>query len=350
MKKVCIITLYGNSNFGNKLQNYALQEYIKKLGDFSVETVREHNTDFKTVIKRWIKKIIDNKVTERTKLFLDFNKNINYTKKIYSRQNPKRLNNYDYYVVGSDQVWNPEFSGLSSLDLLSFTDSKNKISYAASFGVSSVSENYKDVINSNISKFKKISVREEAAKEILENALVLNDIDVVIDPTMLLDASEWERVMRKPKNFDGRKKYILNYFLGKLSDLKKSEIERVASENNCEIINILDPESPFYNCGPSEFLYLEKNAFLICTDSFHSSVFAILFNRPFIIFNRDDKVESMNSRIETLLSTFQIENRAFEGLISNENLKHNYDLAYKILAEKREESKKFLMEALDIGK
>lgn len=349
MKKVCIITLYGNSNFGNKLQNYALQEYIKKLGDFEVETIREHNTDVVTVLKRCVKNILEKEIDERTKCFLDFNKYINYSKKIYSRQNPRKLDNYDYYIVGSDQVWNPEFSGLSKLDLLSFTDSPNKISYAASFGVSSVDSKYKDTICNNISKFKMISVREDAAADILLDSNVLNDIDVVIDPTMLLSASEWEKVMKKPKNFKS-KKYILNYFLGKLSDEKMSEINRIASENDCEVINILDPESPFYNCGPSEFLYLEKNAFLICTDSFHSSVFAILFNRPFIIFSRDDKIGSMNSRIETLLNTFKIEDRKFEGIIYPKNLNHNYDLAYSILSEKIEFSKKFLMEALDIRK
>ena len=76
--------------------------------------------------------------------------------------------------------------------------------------------------------------------------------------------------------------------------------------------------------GPSEFLYLEKNAFLICTDSFHSSVFAILYNVPFIIFNRENSKNLMNSRIETLLDNFKIKNRIFDGdRITQDNLKHD---------------------------
>ena len=98
------------------------------------------------------------------------------------------------------------------------------------------------------------------------------------------------------------KRYILTYFLGNLSDSRKKEISRIANEYDCEIINLLDKKDPFYSCcGPSEFLYLEKNAFLICTDSFHSSVFAILYDRPFIVFNREDKLQNMNSRIANLL-------------------------------------------------
>ena len=72
MKKVAIITIYGNINFGNKLQNYALQEYIKKIGNFEVTTIKERNTDIKSRIKRFIKKIIGNNIDERTKKFIDF--------------------------------------------------------------------------------------------------------------------------------------------------------------------------------------------------------------------------------------------------------------------------------------
>ena len=94
---------------------------------------------------------------------------------------------------------------------------------------------------------------------------------------------------------------------GELSKERKDEIERIAKENDCEIINILDKNSPFYVCGPSEFLYLEKHAFLICTDSFHSSVFAILYNRPFVIFDREDKEENMGSRLDTLINKFKFQ-------------------------------------------
>ena len=205
---------------------------------------------------------------------------------------------------------------------------------------------------SAIKRFHKISLREAHGKKIIEELTGRKDIEVLIDPTMLLTTNEWDDVSKRPSELDkyGNKKYILNYFLGDLSESRKKEIERISDENNCFIINLLDKNDPFYCCGPSEFLYLEKNAFLICTDSFHSSVFAILYNRPFVIFDREQNgVENMNSRIDTLINKFKLKDRKYNGKkITKDNLNHNYTEAYKILEKEREKSKKFLEKALDI--
>ena len=156
-------------------------------------------------------------------------------------------------------------------------------------------------------------------------------------------------LQRKINSFSGIEAFhILNYFLGNLSDERRNEINRVAKENSCEVINILDKESPFYECGPSEFLYLEKNAFLICTDSFHSSVFGILYNTPFLVFEREDNNASMNSRLDTLLSKFKLEDRRYKGKITKKDLKCDYKEAYKILDKERIKSMNFLRKALDI--
>ena len=200
-------------------------------------------------------------------------------------------------------------------------------------------------------KFKAISVREKVGENIIKKLTNRTDVEVLIDPTMLLNPEEWDIVAKRPKQIDllKNKKYILNYFLGELSENRKKEIERVAKENNCDIINILDKKSPFYQTGPSEFLYLEKNAFLICTDSFHSSVFAILYNNPFIVFSREGNGCEMNSRIETLLNKFKLENRMFnDNKIDIENLQLDYNNSYKILEKERIKSKKYLMKALNI--
>ena len=86
----------------------------------------------------------------------------------------------------------------------------------------------------------------------------------------------------------------------------------------------------------------------MCTDSFHSSVFAILYNTPFLVFNREDKIASMNSRIETLLSKFKLEGRKYTGKISNNDLTANYKEAHKILEKEKEKSNEFLIKALNI--
>jgi hypothetical protein len=254
--------------------------------------------------------------------------------------------NIDYFVVGSDQVWNPNFGRLTDIELLTFTN-KPKISFSASFGISELPDEYRKKTKNAIKDFKAISVREDAGKKIVEELTGRTDIEVLVDPTMLLSAEEWNIVSKKPKQIKNYK-YILNYFLGELPENWKIEIDRIAKENNCEIINILNPNDPFYEAGPSEFLYLEKNAFLVCTDSFHSSVFSIIYDTPFIVFERQDKHISMNSRIDTLLSKFNLQNRRFKGEITEDLLKCDYKEAKKILEKEKQKSINFLKKALDI--
>ncbi len=359
MAKVLIITLYSNNNFGNKLQNYALQEYIKELNDsFEVKTQRvnyERHTD--NILEHYLWKVyhffkmFNKKRNDREETFILFNdKFIDYTDNYIGSNSKKKITGYDYYVYGSDQVWNPNGTGSSDFFIGLLTN--NNISYAASLSANLVPDKLRDKYKKSLSKFKNISVREDRGKEIVEDITDRKDIVVLIDPTMLLTAVEWDKVSNKPKQLDKieGKKFILNYFLGSLSESRKKEIERLAKENDCYIINILDKSDPFYNCGPSEFLYLEKHAFLICTDSFHSSVFAILYDRPFIIFERENSSD-MYSRIDTLINKFKLKNRKYNGKnITKENLEHDYTEAYKILEKEREKSKKFLEKALDIKK
>lgn len=220
---------------------------------------------------------------------------------------------------------------------------KKEFLFLQVLGVEKLPDNLEIFYKERLQNFKSISVREDAGKEIVKNLTKREDIEVLIDPTMLLEAKEWDKVAKVPK-----KKYILNYFLGNISDERKNEIDSIAKENNCEIINILEINDPYYCSGPSEFLYLEKNAFLICTDSFHSSVFAIIYNRPFIIFEREDKNVKMNSRIETLIKKFKLKDREFNYKITDENLKHDYTDAYQILYDERKKSIEFLKKALEI--
>lgn len=343
--KIAIITIDDDNNYGNRLQNYALEQFIQKKGT-SVTTIRlsQKKYDIKRIIKIMINYKKQWKIEKRYKKFKQFNKYINIEK--ITSINKDIIKKYDYFIVGSDQVWNPNFNHLTDKELLTDIPSEKRISYAASFGINELPKEYHRKTKQELNKFKAISVREDKGKEIIENLTNRNDIEVSIDPTMLLTSQEWEKIIKKPKQLK-KNKFILNYFLGELSVEKKKKIEKIAKENDCEIINILDKKSPYYTCGPSEFLYLEKNAFLICTDSFHSSVFAIIFNRPFIIFDRVQKdMKNMNSRLETLINKFKLKHRNFENEISQENLNHNYSEAFKILENERKKSQQFLDKAI----
>ena len=355
MKKAGILTINDDLNYGNRLQNYAVQEYCKK-NNIKVETIHNQNgivgiNILKKQIKTWIKKILNKDKYKRYNSFMRFNeKYIKYSNKYIDKNNiNEKLNDkYNLFFTGSDQVWNPTFGRMSDIDFLTFADKEKRNSFSASFGISEIPEDMKEYYKERLNGLNNISVREDRGKEIIEELTGRTDVEVLVDPTMLLTAEEWDKVAKKPKQLKCDK-YILNYFLGELSEERKNEINRVAEENNCEVINILDKQSQFYHTGPSEFLYLEKNAFLICTDSFHSSVFAIVYNRPFIVFDREDKNAKMNSRIETLISKFKLVNRNYNGKITEENLNHDYTDAYKILGKEREKANKFINKVLQQG-
>ena len=149
MKKVGIVTIIDNNNYGNRLQNYALYKYLSKYWD--VRVVKNSPESELPFSKRYIKKILNymhefkllllgkNKLTRKA-AFKRFNKKIRFTNKSYSS---KKLNNldFDYYVVGSDQIWNPYHGRLNPIDLLQNVDPNKCFSYAASFGVSKITEN-----------------------------------------------------------------------------------------------------------------------------------------------------------------------------------------------------------------
>lgn len=349
MIKVGIVTINDNDNYGNRLQNYAVQRYLENIHVQGItlknkQMLNDKHKFFLRMIKIIIKGNQKNK-TQRNIEFEKFNENIKFSERIVT---PFSMisKQYDYFIVGSDQVWNPRIGRMYDVDLLNFAKNNQKIALSASFAINELPKESKEKAKKALSTFKAISVREDAGKKIVEDLTARKDVEVLVDPTMLLTAEEWDKVSKKPAQLK-TDKFILNYFLGELSEERKKEIQRIADENNCEVINILDKNSPFYETGPSEFLYLEKNAFLICTDSFHSSVFAILYNRPFIVFDREDKTR-MNSRLETLLSKFKLENRWYKGHITDELLKVDYTEAYKILDVERKKSEDFLKRALDI--
>ena len=349
--KIGIVTINDNNNYGNRLQNYAVQEVLKKKNHF-VETILNEpytNTREKFVLR--LLKNIGYKGTystneKRKKNFEEFNKKITFSSKRITAYS--KCKQYDYVIVGSDQVWNPYFGRMREVDLLEFVEEQKRISFAASFGVTNIPENKKEYLKKAISNFKKISVREDAGKKIIEEISDRTDIEVVVDPTMLLLKEDWEKVLLKPKK-EIESKYILLYFLGNISEERMNLINEFAVKNSFQIINILDKNGSFYDAGPSEFLYLIKNSEFVFTDSFHACVFSFLFEKLFVVFDREQNgIKSMNSRIKTFLNKFQLENRFFENEKTLDDYKEiNYNQSNKLLENERNKAFKFLNEALE---
>ena len=374
MKTVAIITLIGYFNYGNRLQNYALQEIIKEFG-FSVETIKviheKDNIKIKKVKilnqilnihlkelfnklhnKLWIymnKKEMVISIDLRNKVFKHFTlDNIIETNFIISNNNiPENLSNcYDYFITGSDQVWNPNYNFGSSIYFLTFAEKYKRISYAPSFGVSEIEpefiENYKEWI----SGMQKLSVRENDGAKIIKE-LTGRDALVLVDPTLLLTKEKWLSIAKEANN-KPKENYLLTYFLGGVPDNYKKQIRTIIKENKLKVINLGDiREKETYRTGPSEFIDYINSCSFFCTDSFHGTVFSILLEKPFIVYKRIGSA-SMYSRINTLLDKFDLNSRKAENISLEDIFEIDFSHVPPILEAERKKALDYLKNALDI--
>lgn len=217
---------------------------------------------------------------------------------------------YDFCVVGSDQVWNPLFGDFWQF-FLDFVPREKRISYAASISTPVIPEELQERYCKGLLGMQTLSVREQAGAKLIRE-LTGREAQVHVDPTLLLSAEKWRKVSRPPawekETKDG---YLLTYFLGK----RPPEVDAIARELGLPVINLLDEEAyTHFVTGVEGFLWAFDHASLVYTDSFHGTVFSILFETPFVVTNRvgsgaDDALEKMGSRIDTLLGLFGFEGR-----------------------------------------
>ena len=334
--KIGIVTLYDNRNFGNRLQNYAVQMYFEHMG-FQTETFSHKkylSTDLSTVkvIRHWIampihflirateyekkrlKRIQTNVAREKT--IAAFTLEYIYCGSIISKYRfPKSIRaDYDFFVTGSDQVWHCWSGSRRELELffLRFADSSQRLTIAPSFGFNEFPKKYLKTYKKGLEGFKYLSVREERGAELIKE-LTGKDATVLLDPTMLIDTSEWLKILRQPSQYVDDN-YIFVYSLGDFKGDVKDKTYALATDLGLQVIDIMDKDSDYYiHTRPDEFLYWIHNARLIVTDSFHASVFSMLFNRPFVVTERSD-LKGMGSRFDTLFHKFGITGRHFDEL------------------------------------
>ncbi|MFR1827793.1 MAG: polysaccharide pyruvyl transferase family protein [Clostridium butyricum] len=363
-----IITLpsFIGYNYGGILQNYALTYYLNK-NNYQTKAIRCDSDSIKDFLKLYIYNnfnIIlgkennrftisyDRESITRNKNFKEFIKNniASQEYRYYCNSTYKKIDKtFNKVIVGSDQVWNPIWAVNDrnfKRYFLQFISQEKRISYAASFGVEKIPEQWNTRFSEAIKDFNAISLREESGKNIIRDLCEINS-EVVLDPTMLLTTEEWRNVSKKSK-IKNDKPYLVKYFLGKESTERQEYIQSIADKNQLEVYDLLDKKnSILYSSGPSEFLDLIDNASLVCTDSFHAVVFSILFSVPFLIMEREQEgVGNMSSRITTLLSKLNLENR-MPGRVTEEDIfACDYINAYKILQLERIKANDFLKKAL----
>lgn len=347
--KIGIITYWiTRSNYGTVLQNYALQTFLRSFG-FETFLIR---TDiplgcsrldyYKSLLQKngffslacyfksrlfckIARKISSENKNDDKRNFPDFvNKNFNPIKIFRSLSELESdCPMADIYISGSDQVWNTYGENYNTVSeqikayLLSFVpDSAKKISCAASFGKSSLAMEFESLFKKELSRFDFISCREKSGVEIckrlgFENAVLQQD------PTMILSSDEYKKIASK--SLVPKKPYILLYLLGNDTDFSTRRLKQFAKLKNLEVVYVPANEAQKINFYKKtfptveEWLGLYENASAVVTNSFHGTVFSLIFNKPFLSVHQTGKFEDQNVRIDSLLEDFGLKNRIFSG-------------------------------------
>jgi len=348
--KIAQLTLNGYFNYGNILQKFALHHTLKKFSDFTEVfwldgfnffpemggkspgqfVVRQEGEDYRQLL------LLRNAV--RISKFKDF-ENLHIQTRFDFPYFKDVVDEYDFFVVGSDQVWNPGYN--LPYELLNFVPREKKISYAASIGKTAIPAEKKESFKRGISDFNYISVREESAIKVIKN-LTGRDAILLVDPVLLLTADEWLTVAQKPTWFKERYSsgYVLTYYLSKIPP---PSCRALAEKLDLPVINLLNTDNyNHFTVGPAEFIWLFAHASFIFTNSFHGMAYSTLFKHPFII----DRLRNRNdTRIFSFLKLFDLGDRFNPA----DPMEIDFTRRNEILPVERARSFKFLSEAFGIN-
>lgn len=379
MKKLGICLCYQHPNYGSLLQSYATTVELKKRGiNFEIIRYKKKKTPLllikslprllnpvfisDTVMVIYQKKLMtmlipqlkkDNQVRNECLAKFSQERFTNLSPVFYGYENLQQgSENYYGVMVGSDQLWAPGGITSNFYNLMFAKENVKRLSYSASFGVAQIKDNLKDKYTTFLSKMDYISVRENSGKKIVEK-LTNKKATVVVDPVMLLTKDEWLKEIPNKRLYD--EPYIFAYFLGKSPEYRK-KVTLFAKEKGLKIVTSHHMDTynksdvPFgdyapYNVGPEEFVNLIRNAQYVFTDSFHGSVFSMLYEKQFMVFNRyaNNTVSSKNSRIDSFCENYGLSERRFCGDINAIDNK----IDYKTVMEKVENHRKISLSFLD---
>lgn len=365
--KVDVITRHAVANYGSILQTYATQSIIESLGfDCNIiNYVREDEKGkniWKMLLKRskkWNKNFITRsiyKAIQSPNYTYSYNKFLQFRKKLLKetreynsiKELREEIPEADVYCTGSDQVWgNIGNVPYDETYFLKFVPKYKKcIAYSASFGKEINDERMLSNLNYLLEDYKSILVRENTAVDIIKKTGIDN-VKQVLDPTLLLDK---EKLSNLTTNIKEKKEYVLVY---QLHDNKKFEkyAKKFAKKAKLKLIRISPAINNIFKSGntvfmptPQEFLSYIKNARYIITDSFHGTVFSILFNKDFI----DILPGKSATRIESMLSLTCLEDRILKDYndFSFINKKIEFENVNDIIKEQRKRSINLLKEAI----
>ena len=383
MKKVGIITILKCNNFGAELQAYATQKKLRLMGydaeiidmlyykhpdfkktklsiPFVKQTMKEKVTEFVkfSILNPIIYNIIplfSKKMRIRNKKFDNFHKENTKLSKTYRTIDSlyNKCDDYDAYIVGSDQVWNPGTGMNIEPYFLSFTPKgKKRISYASSFGVTRIPTQYVDKFKKLLNGLDFISVREEAGVKIVEE-VAQRKAELVLDPTLLLDKEEWKKCSSgyNPNN-EG---YVLIYEVHPSEKIQQLALD-YAQKNNLPVYRVgvrgmfnweTKGITNLVDIGPADFVSLFENADIVFTNSFHGTAFSVNLGKEFYtVLSRAGK---KNSRMTSLLSILNLDSRIIYQEDDKKISYEKYDVSkvQELLKSEREKSIDYLKTALN---
>lgn len=346
--KIGIVTITNDGyNFGNRLQNYALQTILERMG-YDVETL---NRPIRGNQRLWWK---------RKKMvlhyFLPYRRKIVHLKAgnfyFWNRRYIKWSNRvatddilpllgkqYDYLIAGSDQIWNPKFIwGEDPYMFLQFAKPEQRIAYSPSIGLDEIPQENITQYEDWWRDWNALSCREYTGANIISR-VINKKVPTLIDPTLLLSSNDWGKLTKGIKT---PKKYIFVYMLGEITGEYKEYIDKLAHENQCEVVDVMN-DIRYAGGNPSVFVALIQNAERVIADSYHAMVFAMLFHLPFTFIDRVGWGMNMNSRVETLMRIFDIHINKLEAITE---MQIDWDVFERKLETERQKAIEYLSVAL----
>lgn len=373
--KIKLITFAPHPNFGTCLQSYALNYVLRKMGhdvEFIYNGREKPSQSFvKVVTKKCLKSFLPksfiasiktkrqaNMVSQRKEPYilelpnhpflyrlsklpfyekvykmlkfrnLQWKKVYKFThedgnfnmRRIYTHQQYAEVTaDTDLFITGSDQIWNPYCGGFNPMMFVEFGGDKKRVAYSSSISLLELPASIVPRMKKDLEKFQHIAVREQRSVELLSKLLHRDDIKLVVDPTYLLTAEEWEAFGNKSEiEFELPERYIFCYFVGdKRAGIYEQMVQDVKRFTGIQDVITLECYNRDLNygngrlykdAGPYEWVYLLRHASYVCMDSFHATVFALKFQKEFVhaMKNADTEAGSQNTRMYDILSRYGI--------------------------------------------
>lgn len=376
-KSVGIITTFRQPNWGSVLQAYALQNVIDGMGfeawliDYRYPNDYHYNRGIKKP-RSWMRnlpgKLLETilvtfrKKSKHKMVFLNrfIKQNIRVTSRYESyhelHENPPQ---FDAYIAGSDQIWNPCTMMGDMNYFLDFAPNKAlKLSYASSFSGVKIPDVFKQEYINNLNRFSAISVREDnGAKAIKE--IIGRDVKVVLDPTLLLDSEHWMGIAEKARKVSLPDQFILCYMLGytyRPDNVMAKVLQQLQKQYQMPVIALNALPNDFkgetfslpttYGVGIEEFLYLMSRASIVASSSFHGTAFALNFGKPLVAI-ADHRVDS-DDRLSSLMGRLKLNEQLILSIDDVKHLNPYYELSreQEMLKSLREKSMRFLQKSL----